>query len=101
MQCCSVKIHVVSGSEDSHEVFLLKVGTSDAELADLLGDDWLLALDLEVELDVALLHSLYGLGARLLAGCFEISDKLLAVLDSNESKYKIATEVDDALALLL
>lgn len=87
--------------EDCHQVLFFEVGTGDVELADLFGDHRLLALDLEVKLDVGLHVGLDCLRAGALAGCLEVSDELLAILYSDEAEDERVAEVDDALALLL
>jgi len=79
----------------------LEVASGDVELANFLGDDWLLPLDFVVKLDVGLSGALDWLGAVFLAHGFDLCNQLLAFVVADESENELRAHKHDALALLL
>ena len=67
----------------------IEVCAGDAELADVLRDHGLLALDLEVKLYIVLDGGLDRLAAHCLAGLLKFCDEVLAGVVANESQNKV------------
>jgi hypothetical protein len=77
----------------------VKVSTSNAELADVLGDNWLLTLDLVIKLDILLDGRLDWFRAHLLASSFELLDEGFVLRVTNEAKDESIRVEDKTLVL--
>jgi len=86
---------------DLYNLVLLEVSSSNIELTYALGDNWLLALDLEVELDILFVSHLDWLGTALLADGLDVLDNLLCLVSSQESEHVVSSHENHSFLLLL
>lgn len=85
---------------DFDDFLLLEISSSDIELTYCLCDNWLLSLDLEIELDIGLLGHLDGLAGHLFASSLELLHEVFNLVGSHHSKDVVGSNENDSFLLL-